>query len=741
MATKPDFSVDITRNMDVASANPATAARAIEMKGEATKAAIGALGTSLFESYKGAQLGEYEQKQKAELENLQGEMKSLKEGDIANKVGTEKALAGVAAQAEEIRAASILTGADPEEARQMSTVFGQEREAPILAKYRQEQQRLAAIREQMPEREKEFMLRSESLLRSYITKLPGLANAFRGISQEVTGQKNIELYSVSNLYQEIDYIEKQKEAAAKEAQQATDSARKRYIKDRAPLVGEVQAAAEFDSMSPSEIRALAAASVQIENTSKANEQALKAGGAGIKAFVTNSVSRSQLDLLSASSSIAVDLEKFGVTRTQLATGALTSEQLSNPKIKEYLLKAADSQIRLIDAAESEALKSLLVTTGSSPVDADAASKARTDLMEYYKNAREDVRKNGVMSYVSAFADNSDPTKTMQQRFTLVETIRKSLGIPEDVAKNLASSDRSNREREYARYPQWAAAYQYYEKVLNGAQSNLGPEKWVNLLNEFNKVKDVEAPPIPVSGEQSAANVLQFQTVASSIVKDATSSYTPVAQDNLRKFVNVSMSTGNNASLFLEKYSSSATQIKANIPASEQPQFNSEVQKNYNNYVYGEGGHANSAYKRALEYKDSNAANLMFTDYTGNAPLKFRAEYTPEALAEAANVRPGVYVAPVGVAAEPKGVNAVLATIDKNIRIRSLMTGETVASLRKEFMATLQQQGRPSEVFTKIVSRPPTEGTGINTTPTGGVGINTPIPSAPAARDWWEPNLE
>lgn len=731
MATKPDFSVDITRSMDVASANPATAARAIEMKGEATKAAIGALGTSLFESYKGAQLGEYEQKQRAELENLQGEMKSLKEGDIANKVGTEKALAGVAAQAEEIRAASILTGADPEEARQMSTVFGQEREAPILAKYRQEQQRLAAIREQMPEREKEFMLRSESLLRSYITKLPGLANAFRGISQEVTGQKNIELYSVSNLYQEIDYIEKQREADARAAQKASDDAMKRYINDRKGSVSETEAAQEFDSLSPSEKLQLARSSKQIELRTTANEQALKAGAAGTQAFVSNSILSFEEQSLNASAGIAVEMEKnFGITRTQLATGAIPPEKLADPRVQAYLLKTGDAQLRLIDAQESQALAQLKVTLGSSPTDATAARTARNDIVEYFKGQRDEVKKSGVMSYVSSFTDSSDPDKTMTQRFQQLKLIQESFGIPVDVAKSFADSDIKNREQAYVQYPKWAAAYQYYEKAQRAALSNVSRKEWITLMDEFSKLKGVDTPPIPVSGEQSAANVLQFQTVASSIVKDAVGSYTPESQDNLRKFVNVSMSTGDNASVFLEKYSSSATQIKAKIPASEQPQFTAEVKTNYNNYVYGELGHANSAYKRALEYKDSNAANLLFTDYTGNAPLKFRAEYTPEALAEAANVRPGVYVAPVGVAAEPKGVNAVLATIDKNIRIRSLMTGETVASLRKEFMATLQQQGRPSEVFTKIVSRP-----------SEGSVPNAPIPSAPAVRNWWESDLE
>lgn len=724
MATKPDFSIDITRSMDVASANPATAARAIEMQGEATKAAIGAVGKSLFEGYVGSQLGEYEQKQKAELETLQGEMKSLKEADFANKVATEKALAGVAAQSEEMRAASILTGSDPEEARKMSTVFAQEREAPILAKYRQEQQRLAAMRDQMPEREKEFMLRSESLLRSYITKLPGLANAFRGISQEITGQKNIELYSVSNLYQEIDAIEKQKQELARQAQQADDAAMKRYIKDRSAVVSETEAAKEYTTLSPSERLQLATLAKQIENRGKATEDALKAGAAGVQAFVTNSVLSFEEQSLAASANIAVQLEKAGITRAQLATGAIPQDKLADPRVQQYLVQASESQLRLIDAQEAQALSQLKVTLTGTPTDATAARTARNDIIEYFKNQREELKKNGVMSYVATFSSGSDdPEKTLTSRLQQIKLIQESFGVPPTVATALESSDRKVREKAYVDYPQWSAAYDYYTKMRSAALNNTSRKEWMDLMYEFSNLKKMQNPPIPTTGVQGAASVLQFQTLASEIPKAAVSEYNPNAKDTLGKFVNSALSTGDNSSVFLEKYSSAAAQIKAKIPASEQPQFDSEVKANYNNYVYGELGHGNSAYTRALEYKASNAASLIFTDYTGNAPLKFKAEYTPEVLAEIKKTRPGVFVAAPGEAPVPNSVNAVLAVIDKNIRIRSLMTGESVAALRKEFIGTLQQQGRPSDVFTKIVSTP--SEAGPSTTPSP-----IPVPAAP-----------
>ena len=219
MATKTDFSMQLGQP-SVVGADPSSAVQAIKLQGAATADALKMLGTTAYEAFAGYQAEGFKQEQTGVIKDLQSSMTSLKESDIANKSRLEQSMARVTPEQESFRASSILAGADPEEARKNASIFAQEKEASIVTTYRTEQKRLAELRDQMPEKEKEAMLRSEVLLKNYITRYPGFANTFRTISQEVTGQKNLELYSVQQLYKDIDFIEKQKEAGAKAAAKA-----------------------------------------------------------------------------------------------------------------------------------------------------------------------------------------------------------------------------------------------------------------------------------------------------------------------------------------------------------------------------------------------------------------------------------------------------------------------------------------------------------------------------------------
>jgi hypothetical protein len=112
---------------------------------------------------------------------------------------------------DEIRAGAILAGADSDIAKQVANVFTTENENKFISNFRDEQQRIMLARDAMPQRQHEMMLRSEALLKKAIAETPELANNFRQIAQQVTGKERVDLYSVNKLYEDINFIERQKQ--------------------------------------------------------------------------------------------------------------------------------------------------------------------------------------------------------------------------------------------------------------------------------------------------------------------------------------------------------------------------------------------------------------------------------------------------------------------------------------------------------------------------------------------------
>lgn len=733
MATKTDFSMQLGQP-SVVGVDPSSAVQAIKLQGAATADALKMLGTTAYEAFAGYQAEGFKQEQTGVIKDLQSSMTSLKESDIVNKSRLEQSMARVTPEQESFRASSILAGADPEEARKNASIFAQEKEASIVTTYRTEQKRLAELRDQMPEKEKEAMLRSEVLLKNYITRYPGFANTFRTISQEVTGQKNLELYSVQQLYKDIDFIEKQKEAGAKAAAKAQEESQKAFVKDATTggRMSETQALELYGSLGPAQRLKVANGQVNLARMEKDSEEELKKGGTGLQNFVTGRISTFRERALQASASVFSELKKVGITEEQMIGGNIPPEKRYDPTVLAALEKATQTQLGLLDSefvsAQAELRKYM-----NKPVDAVAARQAESDLASWYKGAREDLIKNGVGKSLSAFS-STDDEKTMSARLSLVNTLQQTLGINPDVAQQFANPALAGEAK--TKYPLWAAGLDHIEKMRRAALRGVPTPEWLDLQKQYEKITP-STPAVPKTTGAIAASVISYKNTGRELEDASQGRGVKSSAVVLPEFMNSSMANPDNNRDALAKYSSAIAETVRKLPASEKEVVLAQIKEVSNNYLYGAIGHGEAAKKTFDAFKETitkrekvpysvGTPSVVFNDPTGANALTLAVTIKPDPTIANNPMKMGEFKRNADKFSKPADLNGALQTVDNNIRLRAIATGESVIALRKEFMTNFMKEGSLSANFTTLTA--PTAAS--EQQPTTGAALVTPTPVGP-----------
>lgn len=725
MATKTDFSVQLGQPT-IVGVDPSSATQAIKLQGAATAEALKFLGSTAFDAFAGYQAEGFKQEQKEILSGLQSAMAEVKQGDITNKAQLEQGLARLSAEQESFRASAILANADPEEARKSATIFAQQKEAPILAKYRAEQQRLVALREQMPEKEKEADLRSEALLKSYMARYPGFSSTFRSISQEVTGKKNLEMYSVQQLYKEIDFIEKQKESAAKVAAKAEEDAQKAFIKDATTggRMSETQALELYKTLPASQRLRIANNQVAIDRLEKDAEAELKKGGTGLQNFVTGRISTFRERSVQASATAFSQLKALGITEEQMIGGTIPPEKRYDPAVKTALEKATQSQLNLLDAeftsAQAELRKKM-----ANPIDASMARQAEADLTSWYTSAKDDLIKNGIGKSLSAFSSNEDE-KTMRERITAANSLQQLLNIHPDIAQQFANQATMAQARQT--YPGWAAGLDHIDKMRRAAMRGVSTGEWLKLQEEFSKI-NVNNPKVPQTPVSVATSIISYKNLGRKLEDVSQNLGTETISEVVPSFVNSSMASPDNLKDALTKYPTALAESIRKLPASEKEIIVGQVQQISNNYLYGSIGHGDAAKKAYESFKTSvlgrekvpystGVPALAFNDQSGNQALSISVSITPDPAIVNNPMQMGEFKRNVDKFSKATNVNNILQAVDNTIRLRAVATGESVVALRKEFMTTFMKEGLPSANSTTLVIPPAPAADNVQPTPGG-----------------------
>lgn len=719
MATKPDFSVQLSDARAPVSADPSATMRSIELSAKATGEALKVLGSTAYEAYTSYQTEGLKQGLTSGMEGLQKELDIVKQGDIANKARLEQGRATLSAEQEGFRAAALLSGADEEEARKNASIFAQQKEPAILATYRTEQTRLAALRDQMPEKQHEAMLRSEAMLKNYIARFPGLANSFRAVSQEVTGQKNLDMYSVQQLYKDIDFIEKQKEQTAKNIAAAEEKSLGAFVKDMTTggRMGETEARALYSQLPAQQRLNLANAQVRNEMLAKDAEAELKKGGAGIQNFVTGRISLFNSRTVAANADIYTELKKLGITNEMIYSGSIPADLRYSPPVKKLMEQGTQNLLTLLDS-EYIQTQSELRAKLASPTDAAAARESLKDLDGWYAKSKESIAKGGIGASLANLSSSDDP-KVMAERNAFIKTFTDSLQIHPDVAKNLSLE--STKKQTALEYPAHARDLDFLDKMRTAALRGVSAQEWTQLQKDFADIRSGKNTP-PKTPSQSAASLVNYKDAARTLEDAANGTGDPgkAVQD----FMQGALATENNSRESLTKYTTALTTAVGKVPTSEQEAVKGQVKSIFNSYIYDAQGHGNAAKQAYNTFVDtvnkreaipySSGKTITFSDISGTKALSIKLLAIPDPNIANDPAKLGEFTRNANKFSRPDDVNSRLATIDNTIRLRAMATGESVVTLRKEFMDVFMKEGMPSANATSILgttNAPPT------TTPT------------------------
>jgi hypothetical protein len=537
-------------------------------------------------------------------------------------------------------------------------------------------------------------MRASKELRTAINANPGLANSLRQVAMETTGIKDLDMYSVTNLYDEIDLVAKRQQQAQQAQAKAYEEGLKRFVKDTANAMSETQAAAAYASMTDDQRVQMAQDAFRTEQAKKTFKENLEAGGTAVENGVTSlvaSLSTGNVDLMNA---YRLKLKEAGIDEVALVSNRLTDEQRADPKIKALLNEGAAIHRNYIENGYKEALSLI----NANP-NVDATSRRRS--LEYLQNWRnrtlEDLNKNGPMTILGAMvtANEKDPYQTLQARLGIVNNAITALNIPADVLQGLSAADPGRRGQNRALMdPVKLAAYDQLETLRNAAMGLVPDPEWWKLVEKTRILQNSPTVPVPVTRTEATATVLVSETAIKNMRDKAATGERDTA--STLKALSSGFALKGQGDDLLQMYSKALETQMRLIPQGERAAVMQQVASSFDASVYGATGHGDEVYNRVKALEGQFAlvnSKPVFQDSSGTTPLAIRLvgkgtplreDYSKVALAEPSD----------------KKVNAALASVDTAIRLRSLATGEDVRVLRKQFIDTFNK-GKPSEVFTSL----------------------------------------
>lgn len=674
---------------------------------QATANLLKLAGGTMWAAYTGKQEADLEKALKSETDSFQQTLNDIKSADTANKASVERMRTEVQGARKDYYGASILSGVDPETAKNRALQVGGTQESSVLAEYRLAQEKIMAARDAMPQRQHEFMQRSETILKEYIAKLPGMANNFRQIAEEVTGKRGLDLYSVNRLYEDVNFIERKNQEAQKQQQEMQAKMMTAYVNDRkSGGVSETQAIAEYQGLDTSSRMELANLAVA-KNNAKANAEAsMKVGGEKLQNYITYKAAEFDTTIMEAQGAVFAQLSKLGISKTQIMTGTIPDHIKSNPEYVKIMDSAGTQILNILEAqyksANADVEKQLL----NNVIDSGMARTAKKDLDTWYADKQKFYTENK-NSPLLAFVGNDDPTKVAQQRLTLINTFSQTLQLPPDVVMELMSVDEKTFNTTATRYPMAKQQLMYLRELSSAALRGVSNDEWTSLLKKVDSYKSGGITEIPKNSQDAGAALIDINKRSADLTTKVQTNQ-PIVFNEVFELANSAMATPANAETFFKKSDKVVDIALGKLPTEEKQALVATVNQKANSYVYGVKGFGDDAKTKLTQYVNAplseqlrNVANpptFVFKDATGNSALSMTKEMTPKANLNDVQMRMFETYKKTGLGGDD--LNKRLAHIDSVLRIQSKTTGTPINELRKNFIMTFNQAGMPSDVATK-----------------------------------------
>ena len=723
------YRTDITRSDEPAMANPNTLAKISEaqvaqVRSETALAeTFSRVGADIFSGVTkayGTQQAEKKVKKLGEdistgVDDLRSQMDEIIAMDTSNKTKAELERAQMMGNEDEIRTGAILAGADPVIAAQVANVFTTENENKFVSNFRNEQQRIMLARDAMPQRQHEMMLRSEALLKKAIAETPELANNFRQIAQQVTGKERVDLYSVNKLYEDINFIERQKQEAGKAAQKQEDMMRTAYVNDRkqAGGVSETQALLEWQQKSPKEKFELAQSSVAYAQSTKDADAALRAGGNALLNLTTLTKITFENELLGENTRIMSQLKLLGVSPQQIASGQIPPEIANSDAYKKLIDEGGTKILNVLDAQYKAMNDKLIEKIKAVPADANIVRQAQQDLESWYDKEKKYYTENKTSWLLATAAEPKDPLETMQKRFTFINTFVQTLGIPPDVAGALIlNGDTKAYNDAIARYPNSARELAHIQALRKAALQQVSTQEFMQLAKDFDayKADGNKSNKTPTNISEATAVCMSYEACADTTRKAVTDKNV-VVEDPIG-LVNEQVKFGLLTPAATERLLKSGLPtitafINTRVPEADRPNVLNLINMSVESKVYGALGNgdiAKAAFTEALakydRYKDIGVT-LTFKDVTGASALSVMpTKPTPNTPPNKLSVLQDWQR--VGSSRPPPAMGTLekqLKVVDDALRIQAALTNVSIFELRKKFIQTFTSQGSISEAYT------------------------------------------
>jgi hypothetical protein len=720
------YRTDITQSIEPAMANPNTLAKVSEaqvaqVRSETAMAeTFSRVGADIFSGVTkayGTQQAEKKVKALGEdistgVDDLRSQMDEIIAMDTSNKTKAELERAQMIGNEDEIRAGAMLASADPVIANQVANVFTTENENKFISNFREEQQRIMLARDAMPQRQHEMMLRSEALLKKAIAETPELANNFRQVAEQVTGKARVDLYSVNKLYEDINFIERQKQEAGKAAQKQEDMMRTAYVNDRkqAENVSETQALLEWQQKTPKEKYELAQLSVEYANNAKKADDALKAGGYALTNLTTLAKLSFENELLGENTQIVSQLKLLGLSSSAIASGNIPPEIANSDEYKKLIDEGGTRILNLLDAQYKSMNDKLIEKIKSVPADASAVRQAQQDLESWYDKEKTYYTENKTSWLLATAAEPKDPLETMQKRFTFINTFVQTLGIPPDVASALIlNGDVKAFNNAVARYPTSARELAHIQALRKAALQQVSTQEFMQLAKDFDayKVDGNKANKPPENISEATAVCMSYEACADTTRKAAVDKNVVVedpiglVSDQVRFGL---LSPAATERLLKSGLPTITAFINSRVPEADRPNVVNLINMSVESKVYGALSHgdvAKASFTEALasydKYKDIGLTP-RFKDISGASPLTMIAtpmkNVPPEKLSILQNWQRSLSNVPASMG----NLQKQLQIIDDSLRVQAALTNVSIFDLRKNFIKTFTNPGSVSEAY-------------------------------------------
>lgn len=755
----PNYQADLVQNVRVASPDMSGLAEATAregaVKGQAKANMLQLAGNTIWSAYKGSLEADFEAQQEQLKNELIDPLKATGQSIAALQAQQTKSRAAIG-EAEAAFAASNASASmtAAEAMGESKAVFAGARSA-IEKEFEDKLKNYESVLSSFPARQKEMLTRSEALLKTYIAKMPGLADSFREMSARILGVRGVESYSTTQAYEAISDFARQREQAARARAEADskmlDEIRKADIKTLQGLgytdsdaVRAVYSGANIDQQ-------LGAARVRQQALQEVadTKQALANNGITTGVAVSRNLATASV-LIEANAPVvsAVLMDKFKVSPAQLASGTIPDTVLANPEFQKTL-DGFMSQTRMtIQQTASEQRKAL----AQRPITREEFDATSKTIDEWEKNNLERLSTtSGFLGALKMSYKVLDPTQAGKDALTTAKDVafifaEMKKNVPESVVTALIQGNPAaiaSMEKAYGK-----GVVDYAKNILNLSQmaTKGAANAAMQLAGETSALNNAVANPsvpdlrTPEGQKKAAYSALGAKALADELryASGQREALTDTQKQHLLYVMQHAASDKRIAAMVKENEPTLKV-VFDKLSPQEKEIFTQQLKNKTDNYVYAGGvdSHASGfdTFVRKVP-KSGDIAKwtaLQFLDPTGANPLAFSPLQRTDDVKAMSGRGLGASVEKVFKANE---LNNVLSEIDNTLVTRSKFTGESLIELRKTFIKRAQEAiktGIPlSQVYMQEFA-PKESGGAVSGAVPAGTGA---VSKTNATNKWW-----